>query len=347
MIPPPKHVMADSSRIISIYADGEKKVITSTAPTVAEALKESGVQLGSGDSVEPSPDTAVPVGFFNINVYRSRPVVVVDGAVRKTVQTSSQSPALIAKTAGFTVYPEDTYAVSTINEVTSAGVVGQQVVIDRAVPVTLLADGQKVTARTHQKTVGGLLNERDVAFGPEDTVTPGRDTKISPNISIQINRVKVAVVKQTEAIAHETKTVNDPNLEIGTTRVETAGSDGQKDSTYRVQYQNGVEKSRQLISQTVVKQPVTEVKIVGTKPKKNTLSADQWYRLRLCESGNNYGNKRNPNYRGAYQFDYGTWASVGGSGDPANASPAEQDMRAQILFERRGLSPWGCAWATR
>ena len=45
-------------------------------------------------------------------------------------------------------------------------------------------------------------------------------------------------------------------------------------------------------------------------------------------------------YRGKYQFDYGTWASVGGSGDPAAAPESEQDMRAQMLYERSGSSPW-------
>jgi hypothetical protein len=45
-------------------------------------------------------------------------------------------------------------------------------------------------------------------------------------------------------------------------------------------------------------------------------------------------------YRGKYQFDYGTWASVGGSGDPAAASEAEQDRRAAMLYARSGSTPW-------
>lgn len=45
-------------------------------------------------------------------------------------------------------------------------------------------------------------------------------------------------------------------------------------------------------------------------------------------------------YYGAYQFDLPTWQSVGGTGNPAHASPAEQDMRAQMLYDRRGLDPW-------
>jgi Transglycosylase-like domain len=45
-------------------------------------------------------------------------------------------------------------------------------------------------------------------------------------------------------------------------------------------------------------------------------------------------------YRGKYQFDYGTWASVGGNGDPAAASETEQDRRAAVLYKRSGATPW-------
>ena len=45
-------------------------------------------------------------------------------------------------------------------------------------------------------------------------------------------------------------------------------------------------------------------------------------------------------YRGKYQFDYQTWASVGGSGDPAAAPEAEQDKRAAMLYARAGSAPW-------
>ena len=67
----------------------------------------------------------------------------------------------------------------------------------------------------------------------------------------------------------------------------------------------------------------------------------QWSALRQCESSGNY-RAVSPSglYRGAYQFDLGTWAAVGGSGDPINASPAEQDHRAQVLWSQRGASPW-------
>jgi hypothetical protein len=45
-------------------------------------------------------------------------------------------------------------------------------------------------------------------------------------------------------------------------------------------------------------------------------------------------------YRGKYQFTYETWASVGGSGDPAVAPEAEQDARAAALLARDGAGHW-------
>jgi hypothetical protein len=48
--------------------------------------------------------------------------------------------------------------------------------------------------------------------------------------------------------------------------------------------------------------------------------------IRKYESGGNYrAVSKNGLYRGAYQFDYATFAAAGGHGDPAAASPAEQD----------------------
>ena len=63
--------------------------------------------------------------------------------------------------------------------------------------------------------------------------------------------------------------------------------------------------------------------------------------IAACESG---GNPRavsaDGTYRGKYQFSYATWAAVGGSGDPAAASEAEQDVRAALLYARAGAGQW-------
>jgi soluble lytic murein transglycosylase-like protein len=60
-----------------------------------------------------------------------------------------------------------------------------------------------------------------------------------------------------------------------------------------------------------------------------------------CESGGDpTAVSSDGTYRGKYQFDYGTWESVGGSGDPAAASEQEQNYRAALLYAQSGSSPW-------
>jgi hypothetical protein len=60
-----------------------------------------------------------------------------------------------------------------------------------------------------------------------------------------------------------------------------------------------------------------------------------------CESGGDpTAVSSDGSYRGKYQFDFGTWESVGGSGDPAAAPEQEQDYRAALLYSQSGSSPW-------
>jgi resuscitation-promoting factor RpfA len=72
-------------------------------------------------------------------------------------------------------------------------------------------------------------------------------------------------------------------------------------------------------------------------------SAAAWQSLRQCESSGRYDINTGNGYYGAYQFDLSTWRSVGGTGYPNQASPAEQDYRALYLYRMRGWQPWTCA----
>ena len=64
--------------------------------------------------------------------------------------------------------------------------------------------------------------------------------------------------------------------------------------------------------------------------------------IAACESGGDPTAVNAAGYYGKYQFDTGTWASVGGSGNPAEAPEAEQDYRASLLYSQAGssLGPW-------
>ncbi|HEY6890061.1 MAG TPA: transglycosylase family protein [Solirubrobacter sp.] len=62
--------------------------------------------------------------------------------------------------------------------------------------------------------------------------------------------------------------------------------------------------------------------------------------IAACESGGNPGTDTGNGFYGKYQFTLQTWQSVGGTGNPAAASEAEQNRRAALLYAREGASPW-------
>lgn len=65
-----------------------------------------------------------------------------------------------------------------------------------------------------------------------------------------------------------------------------------------------------------------------------------------CESG---GDPRasNGSHFGLFQFDLRTWRSVGGSGNPMDASVSEQTARAGMLYASRGSQPWDASASCR
>lgn len=69
-------------------------------------------------------------------------------------------------------------------------------------------------------------------------------------------------------------------------------------------------------------------------------TAEQWRKLRFCESTETYNIDTGNTFYGAYQFTWDTWQTVGGSGNPALAPAAEQDARARLLYAQRGSQPW-------
>jgi hypothetical protein len=76
-------------------------------------------------------------------------------------------------------------------------------------------------------------------------------------------------------------------------------------------------------------------------PESVGVSSSTLQTIAACESGGDpTAVSADGTYHGLYQFDYGTWASVGGSGDPGAASAAEQTYRAALLYSQSGSSPW-------
>jgi Transglycosylase-like domain/G5 domain len=106
-------------------------------------------------------------------------------------------------------------------------------------------------------------------------------------------------------------------------------------------FHNGEPVKYRVVKRQVVKDPRPRRVLVGRRAYAVT-GADglNWGALANCESGGNPRAVNPAGYYGLYQFDLGTWRSVGGSGIPTNASAGEQTYRAKLLYKQRGRSPW-------
>jgi soluble lytic murein transglycosylase-like protein len=99
------------------------------------------------------------------------------------------------------------------------------------------------------------------------------------------------------------------------------------------------ERERQAEAEAVTVSVVDDSAIAS--PESYGVSTATLEAIAACESGGDpTAVSSDGTHRGKYQFDYSTWASVGGSGDPAAAPEAEQDMRAAMLYAQAGSSPW-------
>ena len=93
-----------------------------------------------------------------------------------------------------------------------------------------------------------------------------------------------------------------------------------------------------VLAVTAVLLPGTAAAAVYDPPTAAQLAA-----LRHCESTDNYQIATGNGFFGAYQFDAGTWRSLGYPGLPNQAAPATQDQATIRLHQVRGWQPWpGC-----
>src|SRR5690606_22742214 len=123
------YAASDKGRLITVYDRGLEQVFLSEAENVEEALVEAGFELDSRDAVEPAREEALVATDYKINIYRARPVTVVDGAMRQKVMTPFQTPERIAADADVELYPEDIVEIGQSDDLLNDGA-GLQLTVD-------------------------------------------------------------------------------------------------------------------------------------------------------------------------------------------------------------------------
>ena len=327
-------------KLVTIYDRGAEKTIVTKARTIREALKLAKFSIDERqDVVEPSLDSEMMAEKYNINIFRARPITIVDGNKRLKVTTAEQTPALIAKAAGIEVFEEDK---TTLSNSDNMAVDGANMVmkIDRASMVNFVLYGKESVIRTHAKTVGELLKEKNINPKKDDTLSVDRSAKIIPGMKIELWRNGKQTITAEEDVKFEVEKVQDANRDSGYREVKQAGENGKKNVTYEIEMKNGVEVSRKEIASVVTKEPKKQIEIVGTKSSTSFSGSfsEALARLRSCEGS--YTSNTGNGYYGAYQFDKRTWGNYGGYELASDAPAAVQDEKAWQTYKARGWQPW-------
>lgn len=156
----------------------------------------------------------------------------------------------------------------------------------------VFADDCETTVMTSKVKVSEILEENHIILLPDEIVVPSLESNIDLTKKITISKAteeKIVVAEDVESVSTEeilgkyvtitekiiveqveipfetvTKDVSKEGAET-TDRVLQNGQNGLKEIKYRVKYQDEIEISRNIISETVIKEPIEKIIQISTK----------------------------------------------------------------------------------
>lgn len=253
-------------RVVQLYIDGELQTIPTRAQNVQELLNASGIKTSEQDIIEPAVSTPIDSENFTVNVYKARAITVVDPENSEELSTVSahQEPKDVAKQAGLELFPEDRATLTPPDDLFEDGL-DERIVVDRATLTYVNLYGTKIPVRTHVKTVGALLKEKNIVAQTGDQISPAPDTPITPNAQVFVIRTGKKIETKKEKIAAPEKIINDGNLAIGTNEVKEPGKPGERLVTYELELRNGKVYKKKILQKVISIKPETRVILRGTK----------------------------------------------------------------------------------
>jgi uncharacterized protein YabE (DUF348 family) len=346
---------AAMAKHVTITVDGEQRQVTTLAGSVQGALSSAGLQTGAHDVLAPAADTQIADGA-QIALERARLLTLTINGQQRDVWTTADTVDEALQQLG-----EDPNTLQlSADRSREIPLTGLTVTANDLHTVSLSDNGAAAVAvQTGALTVADLLAAQNITLAATDTVTPDVGTAVTDGLQVTVTRIAVTTTTESVDVPPTDQQIDDPAIDKGTTVVAVAGTPGKQDVVTQVTTTNGVETGRQEVSRTTVTEATPNQVHVGSKSTldvqgsrvffHDTEFGVNWDGLAYCESTNNPHAVNNPagylSTYGLFQFDLPTWATVGGSGNPLDASPEEQLMRAKLLYQSRGLEPWLCGYA--
>lgn len=238
----------------------ETQVEVHVGDTVEKILTEAEIRLGEKDQVTPSLDAKITEENPRITVARYAKATIERDDSTTTVELVGGTVQDALDKAGVRLEDNELLNFALDALVTD----GMEIVVKRNLTVTLTADGTSVSCTTSAKTVADFLAEQNVTLGENDRVYPETAERLSDKTEVVVKRVTQEEETVTEPIAYESVTNYSGKMVTGTSTVTQAGVDGEKQVVYLVTYVDGVEESREMLRETVTKEPVQEIITCGT-----------------------------------------------------------------------------------
>jgi resuscitation-promoting factor RpfB len=330
-------------KAVALSVDGETRTVHTFANTVGGVLEGEGIKVGEHDTVVPAPATRVEEGHRVAVRFGRQLTLTMDGSVRRVWVTATNVDEALRQLG---LRADGLYLSASRSARIGRG--GLALVLRTPRDVTVIADGKQRSLTTTAATIRDVLAAAGVSLRAKDEVNPALSEYPDEGAVIRVVRVDAKRVTVKVDIPYDVKRVADKSLPKGDEKVDVEGVKGVKQITYALVTRDGKTARKTVVSEKVLRKPKTEVVRYGTKvvPKpfgggSTGVENLNWAALAECESG---GNPRAYNpagpYYGLYQFSASTWRSVGGSGLPYDASPAEQTYRAQVLYKKAGAGQW-------
>ncbi|MEU6893410.1 ubiquitin-like domain-containing protein [Streptomyces sp. NPDC046557] len=328
-----------ADKTVRLTVDGVPRTLHTFADGVDELLAAEHLGVGSHDLVAPGRDTALEDGE-DVVVRYGRPLHLTLDGQRRQVWTTARTVDGALRQLG--VRAEGAYLSAA--RTTAVPRTGLTLTVRTERGVTFMADGHETTIRTNAATVREALGQAGITLRGQDTTSVPPDSFPRDGQTVTVLRITGTREVREERIPFETEKADDDSLFVGTEVVERAGRPGARRVTYSLRTVNGVHEKPRRIADEVIREPVTRLVKIGTKPLPTSVAgADglDWDALAQCESGGRpAATDASGTYGGLYQFDVTTWQSLGGSGRPQDAPGAEQTYRAKKLYVQRGATPW-------
>ncbi|MBA4865333.1 DUF348 domain-containing protein [Streptomyces sp. PSKA54] len=326
-------------KVVHITVDGRPRTLHTFADSVGELLADEGLDVGEHDIVAPAPTTELAGGDEVVVRFGRQMHLTLDGRRRSLWTTARTVDEALRQ---LRVRAEGAYL--SVSRSQRIGRYGLRLNVRTERTVTIMADGRERTIRTNAATVREVVDKAGIRMGVQDTTSAVPGSFPYEGQTITVMRVIAGKEVREEPIPFDVQKTSDPSLFRGTEVVVRAGRQGTRRVTYALRTVNGVKQRPRPVRSEVLREPETQLVKTGTKPLPGSVAGAEgldWGALAQCESG---GRPRamdpSGTYGGLYQFDRRTWRSVGGTGRPQDASPAEQTYRAKKLYVRRGAAPW-------